>query len=206
MPARYNIRDTPSYKHLNYSDFFEQPHERQGAYHNDLTAHVAGDSTSTCMTVLYGLLGVLTIFLVIKFIVPKLLGASCSASSGVHGGSSARLSAAKSSGAQALKSAEELKRIISGLREGESAVVMFHAPWCGHCKATMPAYESAAKHNTCKNTLYLLADCHNDFKPESLNEYGIRGFPTIKKFSKGGNGVEHMGGRSEQAISKFACE
>lgn len=205
MPARYNIRDTPSYKHLNYSDFFEEPHERQGAHHNDLTAHMTGDSTSMCTNVLYGLLGVLTIYLVIKFIVPKLLGTSCSASRGAHGGSSARVSAATSSEAKAVKTAEELKHIISGLRDGESAVVMFHAPWCGHCKATMPAYTSAAKNNTCK-TMYLLADCHNDLKPDSLNDYGIRGFPTIKKFAKGGGAVEHMGGRSEQAISKFACE
>tara|TARA_B100000787_G_scaffold166099_2_gene150809 strand:- start:2815 stop:3276 length:462 start_codon:yes stop_codon:yes gene_type:complete len=151
---------------------------------------------------MYGVLGVLVMYMVIKFIVPKLIGTGCSSPKTWV---TSRLSSATAADPRAVKSGEELKQILSGLHAGESAVVMFHAPWCGHCKATMPAYTSAAKNNTCK-TKYILADCHNDLTPDAVREYGVQGFPTIKKFTQQGSATEHKGGRSEQAISQFACE
>ena len=195
-----SVADTPSYRHLHYSDFFKQNprslRTRSSRYHKqeDSSTH-----DNTCVSVMVILLGILIVYFIVKYIIPKLSGGGCSASR-----ASARISTAASSGPVAAKSGEDLKKILSGLSGDQSAVVMFHAPWCGHCKATMPAYTSAAKNNTC-NTVYVLADCHNDLNAESVKEYGIRGFPTIKKFTAKNGASEHTGGRSEEAISKFAC-
>lgn len=195
MPS---VANTPSYRHLHYSDFFKQ--NPRSLRTRSMRPHAHSDSTdnSACVNVMVILLVILIVYFTVKYIIPKLSGGGCSAS-----GVSARISTAASSGPVVAKSGQDLQRIISELGEDRSAVVMFHAPWCGHCKATMPAYTSAAKNNTC-NTIYVLADCHNDLKPEAVREYGIRGFPTIKKFTKQGSS-EHSGGRSEEAISQFAC-
>lgn len=197
-----DIVNTPSYKNLHFSDYFNTsptivvPVGTKSSMSPSSSIDTT-DHKSMCSKLLAGLVVVIIIYLVIKY-VPKMFGGCGS------GGISARHSATPPTGAKAVKSGDELDKIVADLKGDESAVVMFHAPWCGHCKATMPAYEAAAKGNTCK-TVYLLADCHNDFSPDAVKANGIRGFPTIKKFTKSSPPKEHSGGRSEQAISEFAC-
>lgn len=60
-------------------------------------------------------------------------------------------------------------------------LVEFYAPWCGHCKQLAPEYKKAAK--ALEGVVNVAAiDCqeHEDF----VNEFEVRGFPTIKIFGE----------------------
>ena len=66
------------------------------------------------------------------------------------------------------------------LREGDSWVVMFYAPWCGHCTAAAPAFQQAALQAPV-HFARLDAAAH----PDVAQSEGITGFPTIRFYSKG---------------------
>ncbi|KAL4169626.1 hypothetical protein KRP22_010544 [Phytophthora ramorum] len=58
-------------------------------------------------------------------------------------------------------------------------LVEFYAPWCGHCKELAPEYKKAAK--ALEGVVNVAAiDCqeHEEF----VQEFAVRGFPTIKIF------------------------
>jgi len=63
--------------------------------------------------------------------------------------------------------------------EQKVTVVEFYAPWCGHCKSLAPQYEKAAEN--LKGIVQVAAiDC--DKYKGAAQEFGIKGFPTIKVF------------------------
>ena len=58
-------------------------------------------------------------------------------------------------------------------------LVLFFAPWCGHCKAFSPEYEKAAR--ALKGVFKIAAiDASNE--RQIGGRYGIRGYPTVKFF------------------------
>nr|GMD30113.1 protein disulfide isomerase-like 2-3 [Ipomoea batatas] len=80
-------------------------------------------------------------------------------------------------------------------------LVEFFAPWCGHCQALTPIYEKVATVLKGVATVAALdADAHQSF----AQEYGIRGFPTIKVFVPGKPPVDYEGPREARPISDFA--
>ena len=58
----------------------------------------------------------------------------------------------------------------------EECIVMFHAPWCGHCKTTKPVYLEVAKMLEKRNKFYMI---NGDENPQLKSEFSIRGYPTI---------------------------
>ncbi|XP_058964969.2 probable protein disulfide-isomerase A4 [Pocillopora verrucosa] len=84
-----------------------------------------------------------------------------------------------------------------------SVLVMFYAPWCGHCKAMKPAYMEAAEELRSKNARSVLAavDCT---KEKSLaQKYDVDGFPTIKYFRKGEFASEYRKARTKEDLVDF---
>ncbi|KAL0301756.1 UNVERIFIED_CONTAM: protein disulfide isomerase-like 2-3 [Sesamum radiatum] len=82
-------------------------------------------------------------------------------------------------------------------------LVEFFAPWCGHCQALTPAWEKAA--NVLKGVATVAAldaDAHKSL----AQEYGIRGFPTIKVFAPGKPPVDYQGARDVKPIVEFALQ
>ncbi|KAG2643798.1 hypothetical protein PVAP13_2KG348217 [Panicum virgatum] len=80
-------------------------------------------------------------------------------------------------------------------------LVEFFAPWCGHCKQLAPAWEKAAGVLKGVATVAALdADAHQAL----AQEYGIRGFPTIKVFVPGKPPVDYQGARDVKPIVEFA--
>ena len=61
-------------------------------------------------------------------------------------------------------------------------MVMFYAPWCGHCKSAKPEYESAAGSAPSK-IKFTRIDCTTE--QSTCSQYDVKGYPTIKVFING---------------------
>ncbi|KAG2391115.1 hypothetical protein LR48_Vigan07g050100 [Vigna angularis] len=82
-------------------------------------------------------------------------------------------------------------------------LVEFFAPWCGHCQALTPIWEKAA---TVLKGVVTVAALDADAHSSLAQEYGIRGFPTIKVFAPGKPPVDYQGARDVKPIAEFALQ
>ena len=72
------------------------------------------------------------------------------------------------------------------LAQTKSVLVMFYAPWCGHCKAMKPDYETAAKELKEANVAGVALAAVDTTKAKALGDkFEIKGFPTVKYFEAG---------------------
>ncbi|KAL3624665.1 Protein disulfide-isomerase 2-3 [Castilleja foliolosa] len=82
-------------------------------------------------------------------------------------------------------------------------LVEFFAPWCGHCQALTPTWEKAA---TVLKGVATVAALDADAHKSLAQEYGIKGFPTIKVFVSGKAPVDYQGARDVKPIAEFALK
>jgi protein disulfide-isomerase A1 len=84
--------------------------------------------------------------------------------------------------------------------KGDLTLVKFFAPWCGHCKSMKTDYEDAAAALKGKA---ILAEVDATEQKELAEEWGVRGFPTIKLFSHGEELSEYKGARDKDSFVKY---
>ena len=83
------------------------------------------------------------------------------------------------------------------LEKYEHILVMFYAPWCGHCKKFKPELEKAAAVLRKENLIVAKVDATAEKK--LAEKYGVRGYPTVKFFKKG-VATDYTAGRKEQDV------
>ena len=84
-----------------------------------------------------------------------------------------------------------------------SSLVMFYAPWCGHCKAIKPAYAEAAKLMKEQDIPGSLVAVDATKETEVSKRFGISGYPTLRYFSDGVSQYEYGYGRTAEDIMDF---
>ena len=77
----------------------------------------------------------------------------------------------------------------------DDTVLIFYAPWCGHCKKSMNDFKQATSQGNGKVMMI-----NSDENPDIVKQYSVNGFPTIMK----SNGTKYTGGRDASSIIDFA--
>jgi protein disulfide isomerase family A protein 3 len=92
----------------------------------------------------------------------------------------------------------------SKLAEIDTALVMFYAPWCGHCKRLKPEFEKAGGDLLANDPPVSLVkvDCTEGGK-DTCGKFEVKGYPTLKIFRNGELSADYNGPREAAGIIKF---
>jgi len=99
------------------------------------------------------------------------------------------------------------QQIISLDQEKKKGIVLiwFYATWCGHCVDMESEWEKLSNNSPKGLKLAKIESSNMDNYKKSPGEEELRGFPTLRLYSKGGTLIkEYDGERSYQGIYDFA--
>ncbi|KAK3612180.1 hypothetical protein CHS0354_016567 [Potamilus streckersoni] len=85
----------------------------------------------------------------------------------------------------------------------DASLVMFYAPWCGHCKKAKPQYQSAADKLLDDKRSFAAVDCTAEENREICTKEEVKGFPTFRLYIKGNFLSVYNGDRTEAEFLKF---
>ena len=84
------------------------------------------------------------------------------------------------------------------------AMVMFYAPWCGHCKALKPEWEKLGETSDCSKVMIGRLDCDEEANLDICSDFEIQGYPTVKGFSANDEfGEDYEGARDLASLQEY---
>lgn len=87
----------------------------------------------------------------------------------------------------------------------KDVLVMFYAPWCGHCKKLKPIWDDLAKEMATINKDITIAKI--DSTNNEVDGITIKSYPTIKYFpTHSKKGIDYKGGRTLEDFKKYLQE
>jgi protein disulfide-isomerase-like protein len=84
--------------------------------------------------------------------------------------------------------------------ESGKTVVLYHAPWCGHCKALMPEWNKFQEKGV---EGVKIKKVNVDEEKEATKAAGVTGYPTIILYNEGKKEV-YTGERTAEALAEWA--
>ncbi|XP_071942391.1 protein disulfide-isomerase A5-like [Antedon mediterranea] len=88
------------------------------------------------------------------------------------------------------------------MKKKKHALVMFYAPWCGHCKKAKPEFQqAAAKFEDNSKVSFAAVDCTE--AKDVCSQFEVSGYPSIKFFNYGKLTQDYQGGRTEVDFTSF---
>jgi protein disulfide-isomerase-like protein len=107
-------------------------------------------------------------------------------------------------------SAEVKSQYVTELIDGKShriltedptkdVLVMYYAPWCGHCKKLKPVWEELGQHVMGSDVVVAKID----MDANKLKSPSIKGFPTIYFYPKVGESLVYEEGRSLSELKGY---
>lgn len=103
-----------------------------------------------------------------------------------------------SAAAESHKGMQTVTDLSAFLRRHPDAIVLFHASWCSHCQKLLPSYAEVAANNSRP-----MGAVNCDEAEDIIEQYKLRGFPTILRFRNGTRVEEYHGDRSVKDLQQF---
>ncbi|XP_075037249.1 protein disulfide-isomerase A5 [Mixophyes fleayi] len=90
------------------------------------------------------------------------------------------------------------------LKKKKHALVMFYAPWCPHCKSSVPDFTTAAdEFKEDRKIAYAAVDCTKEKNQDLCKQEGVEGFPTFNYYNYGKFIDKYNGERGESGFVGF---
>ncbi|KAH6576508.1 hypothetical protein BASA60_004502 [Batrachochytrium salamandrivorans] len=89
---------------------------------------------------------------------------------------------------------------FKSLTNGSPWFVMFHAPWCGHCKTLSPIWDQLAEELKGRVNI---GKVNCDTEKDLMNKYDIKGFPTLVLMDEPNPPIAYKGARKLDALKKY---
>lgn len=128
----------------------------------------------------------------------RLSGGTGSSSSNSQSGNSGEKKPSGGKGAEELTADGFNETVLN--QSKDVWMVLFYAPWCGHCKSAMPAWDSASNEAD-SGAKFGKVDC--TVHQSICSNYGVQGYPTIKAFING-KAEDYSGARDKDSFLSFA--
>uniref|UniRef100_A0A671XFB3 Protein disulfide isomerase family A, member 5 n=1 Tax=Sparus aurata TaxID=8175 RepID=A0A671XFB3_SPAAU len=90
------------------------------------------------------------------------------------------------------------------LKKKKHALVMFYAPWCPHCKSSVPHFTTAAElFKEDRKIVYAAVDCTKGQNHDLCKQEGVEGYPTFNYYNYGKFVEKYSGDRGVSATSRY---